>query len=244
MLLVRSISWDRLLPAALERGFSRFAVPPWRDLDTSFRQVIRSREHRLIFVPNYKVMYSSFRDFMRDTFLEFAGAPGATHALNRIMDLRSRAAARLFTFSMVRNPWDRIASAYRDKMCRPADHPNQAEYVRPIAAVMGCARVDFDTFTRYCAAIPDSHADPHWFSCYPNLHVRGTSLVEFTGRIENVAEDVETIGRRTGVRWALPVLNRTRGPGTAYRELYTSDATVERVAQRYREDVTSYGYAF
>jgi hypothetical protein len=244
VVLLRATHWATQLVTCLRHGFTRFAVPPRRNLTSGERTVIASRAHRVVFVPNYKVMYSSFREFMRERFPEFAGAPASTYGLNRQLDLHARTASRYFRFSMVRNPWDRLASAYRDKMGRGPDHKNQETFVAPLAAVMQRQEADFETFVRFCEDVPDSHCDPHWLGCHANLHDGSTCLVDFTGRIEQAREDLETLKKKTGVVWDLPVLNRTRGPGVAYRDFYTSDDLIERVGRRFHADVTGYGYTF
>jgi len=245
VVLLSATRWERDLITYHERGFRRFAALPARDLSTGWRRAILSQGKSFIFLQNYKVMYSAFRDFMRDNLPEFAGRPNVSYALNSNVDFLSPSSASYYKFSVVRNPWDRMTSAYRDKLCRGEEHENYRNYREPIGAIMGCGPdISFETFVRYSVRIPDSHANQHWVSQYANLHVAGEKLVDYIGRFEKLDECLQELRRATGIAWRPGHLHRTSVTGSSYHDDYRSDEVIELVRKRYRDDIDAFGYSF
>jgi hypothetical protein len=199
IVLLNAKSWDMDLIDYYERGFRRFAALPSNFIATGWRRVIMSRNNGFVFLHNYKVMYSAMRDFMRENLLEFADRPAVSHALSSYADLEKRKFQGYFKFSIVRNPWDRVTSAYRDKLCRSRGHKNFRLFNESIGAIMSTGtKVDFETFIRYIAKIPDSHCNRHWLSQYVNIHLHGRILVDYVGKYEHLETSLQKISENTG----------------------------------------------
>jgi len=66
-------------------------------------------------------------------------------------------------------------------------------------------------------------------------------LVDAVGRFESLEEDFSQICRRLGLSANLPHANRSSHRD--YRFYYT-DRTIEYVADRCRDDISRFGYAF
>jgi len=245
VVLLSATRWERDLIFYYERGFRRFAALPRRDLTTGWRRVIVGREHRCIFLPNFKVMYSSFQAFMRHEFPEFKDRQDAADELYTTENLLLPAWAGHYRFSIVRNPWDRLTSAFRDKLGRGAEHENYHTYRQPIGAIMDCGPdVSFETLVRYVVRIPDSHTNQHWLSQYANLYAGNTMLVDYVGRFESLDESLRELHRATGIRWSPGHVHRTGAKGSRYHDYYTSDEIVGLVQKHYRRDVETFEYAF
>jgi hypothetical protein len=146
---------------------------------------------------------------------------------------------RYFKCAFIRNPWDRLLSAFRfltsggmtEKDRRWAD-----ANLKPFA--------DFDDFVRRWVSLPNvsswQHFKPqHRFICDP----WGRVQVDFVGRFERLEEDVSTIARRIGVEGRLPRLNQGPPRDADYRSYYTTE-TRDIVADAYRRDIELFGYDF
>lgn len=84
----------------------------------------------------------------------------------------------------------------------------------------------------------------HWMFRPHTYYVHdadGKQMVNFIGRFENLAQDWATVCGTIGIDAELPHLNQHKEPG--YREYYT-DRTRDIVAERYREDIETFGYEF
>jgi hypothetical protein len=144
--------------------------------------------------------------------------------------------ADYFKFAFVRNPFDRIVSAYfylDDGGCNAEDERFRAEHL---------SRYDH-CFPTFVEDLPRLMAAPHF---QPQLRwlcdAGGKPLTDFVGRYENLEADISTVGRRIGLSFdVLPVINASRhGP---YRDYY-DDATRRRVAEFYGEDIELFSYRF
>lgn len=245
VVLLSATRWERDLIDYYERGFRCFATLPIRDLNTGWRRTIVSDKNGFVFLQNYKVMYSALRDFMRNNLAEFADRSDASYALNSYVDLTSPRYTDYFKFSIVRNPWDRITSAYRDKLCRGPEHENYRNYRESIGAIMECGPdIGFETFARYIAQIPNSHANQHWLSQYANLYRKGDLLIDYVGRYEDLESSLGQISKKTGFQWCPGHVHRTAPDGLSYRDYYDSKEVVELVAKHYGDDVDAFGYSF
>ena len=161
-----------------------------------------------------------------------------------------------FKFTFVRNPWSRVVSTYFNKI------RTEKEEVRRMFAGRYPGLHDdmsFEQFVTFLVEHPqgsDKHADRHWISQHLFLiDDRGDVLVDFIGKVENLANDFGQITNRLGLgTFELPVLNTRQGwNGNAeslslsdpyeYRQYYTAK-TREMIRQRYAVDIESFQYDF
>lgn len=153
---------------------------------------------------------------------------------------------RYYKFAFVRNPWGRLLSCYRDKVCNDADnlydrHENRFVQYLKNSGVYRPA-MSFEDFVRVVAEIPDSRAEGH-FRSQVSLLSDGHGLLPFDkiGRFEALEEDFETIATRIGLRCPLPYLRATGA--THYRDHYSAKMR-ELIRRRFEQDVTTFSYDF
>lgn len=149
---------------------------------------------------------------------------------------------RYFRFGFVRNPWDRLVSAY--EFARSGGTP----LVKPIADPVYRSDV-FATFDRFVcewlAETPLESVDvvfrPQWtFLCDDD----GTLLVDHVGRTERLAEDLRPVEERLGVSIRPQRLNTNERPHPGnFRDYYTPE-TRDIVTETYRRDIEMFGYGF
>lgn len=157
-----------------------------------------------------------------------------------------RSYADWFTFSFVRNPWDRLLSCFLskvhpDRMDDPLLH-NGVEPEFSKYADLFHGRMSFAEFVQTTVSIPDEEADIHFGSQY--LYVTdpsGQLLVNFLGRFENIADDFAKVCKHIGLSAGLPHLLRTEHDH--YRSYYTVQ-TQHLVAKRWSRDIELFGYRF
>ena len=130
-----------------------------------------------------------------------------------------------FKFAFVRNPWDWNVSFYH-YVCQ-----NRRHALHTLAAGMS----GFTEFLTWRA----EHARLQQKDCI--VDARGTLLVDFVGRFEDLEEDFGKVCAATGVRATLPHLNPSRHHD--YRLHYT-ERTRRLVEEAWAEDVRFFGYDF
>lgn len=145
-----------------------------------------------------------------------------------------------FKFTFVRNPWDRLVSAFlflkkggTNKVDRRWAEKNLSRYP------------DFHTFVTHWVDRRNVNTWKHFvpqykFVCEPGSQ---TPSVDFIGRFEHLNEDFAFVQEKLHSRTSLQHLNRTDTGKRDYRQYYT-DATRKIVADVFREDIRLFGYDF
>lgn len=166
--------------------------------------------------------------------IERALGTGLDHstAQEKYDQLGAAAWQRKFTFSIVRNPWDKVVSHYHYRV-----QTNQTG--------MGDNPIPFDQWLQRCYL----ERDPRYFDqermFMPQrrwlVNAAGEMLVEFVGRFENLQQDFSIICERLSVRAELGHA-KPSGRGS-YRDYY-DDASRDLVARCFEEDLQAFGYSF
>jgi chondroitin 4-sulfotransferase 11 len=206
-----------------------------------------------VYVEIPKVACTSLKVAIASTLdieLEQGGDPHQTEFPTVSPDIDDGALfPELFSFTFVRNPWDRLVSCYRDKIAGEV-HGFTASTIRP--GVADClARYDafeadmtFEDFVTVVASIADSDADEHFRSQHTFVMNRSKKIgIDFVGRFEHLEHDFEHVERHLGMpKSSLPHLQAVNNP-VHYAEYY-SVGTRDKVAERYRTDIEVFNYKF
>jgi len=157
-------------------------------------------------------------------------------------DLTADELKEYFSFTFVRNPFDRAVSvATRFKIMTNLDFngfiDNIEKYV-PHHSKIGeiKTRKDYDKLVIYF------HAQP----CNLYTHIKDECVLDFVGRIENVQEDFDRLCKRLNVPTEkVPHYHRSRDwvGRNDYRDYY-DDRTREIVARKYKDDIRLFDYKF
>jgi len=135
-----------------------------------------------------------------------------------------------FKFAFVRNPWDRLYSAYA--------------YLKELHDRL---HGGFEPWLRFvCAEVRERKYEPgaHHAPQADYLLHEGIEVLDFVGRYENLQQDFATVCSKLGVAAGqLPVLNKTLLK-TGHYSTHYSRAMVELVRETYHQEIAFLGYAF
>lgn len=135
-----------------------------------------------------------------------------------------------FKFAFVRNPWDRLFSAYA--YLKTLHDKLYGGFEQWLSFV--CAQVRERTYE------PGAHHAPQ--SDYL-LH-EGSEVLDFVGRYENLQQDFTSVCSSLGIASGqLPVLNKTLLKTGHYSEFYNR-SMVELVGETYHQEIALLGYSF
>ena len=153
-----------------------------------------------------------------------------------------------FKFCFVRNPWDRLASCYRDKVANNEnyDHPMYKKGVfREFLKYPGIrSRMTFEEFVSIIQDIPDREADSHFCSQHTFItDEKGRLLVDYIGRLESLSEDILYVSKRLWLSDIMLPHLMTSSNHKHYREYYT-ETTKQIVRRRFEKDIEMFGYEF
>ena len=134
--------------------------------------------------------------------------------------------ARMFTFTLVRNPWNRVASYYNWLRGQAFDHP----------AVRIARQTTFRGFLRDPLIRRSLSASP---AASYMRDAQGREWCNAYIRLEHFEEDAGPLESHLGFRITLPHANASCGGGALYCE-----ETAAAVAALCAEDTTRFGYRF
>ncbi len=137
--------------------------------------------------------------------------------------------AQMFTFTLVRNPWDRIVSYYHWLQVQNFDHP----------AVALAQQVSFAGFLADRDIQQSLHAAPYGSYLRDGA---GQERCNLFIRLEHFAQDAAPLFTHLGFEVALPHHN-TSDRGAAYQAYYTPDLR-DLVAALCADDIARFEYRF
>lgn len=103
---------------------------------------------------------------------------------------------------ILRNPFNRLVSAYLDKFVKTAANPPETarHYIRgaskKLAKVITPATFTFADFLRYTATLDDKQLDTHWV---PQVRFLAGHTFDFYGDVENIAPTYNFLRERYGI---------------------------------------------
>ena len=135
----------------------------------------------------------------------------------------------LYKFCFVRNPWDRLLSAYSY-----LDRMNWLQYLG-----------NFESFEYFVKKwlnkrrlFSDVHFIPQqYFICDDN----GNMLMDYVGRFESLQDDVSFVSNK--IRFNIDVKHLNRSFHNSYRDVY-DDEMIDIVSVLYKNDIQLFNYEF
>lgn len=147
---------------------------------------------------------------------------------------------RYYKFTFVRNPWDRLYSAFnflKSGGMNADDHDWAVQHLAEFD--------DFNDFVCQWLSIKNAYQGIHFIPQVEFLrNCKGIIDIDFIGRFENLENDLITISDSLGIKEVtISHKNKTRGIAESYVTAYSEEA--RRVAAEvYKTDIEVFGYQF
>lgn len=152
--------------------------------------------------------------------------------------------SRSFVFSVVRNPWDRVLSAYRfAKVGRTESMgmSNPGQYRIP--EFSSFERFLFDWLVYQDLNKVDFVFQPQIrFVCDPDSQEQ--IIVDYLGRMETLDTDIRAVAGKLKRSLSVPRSNVTQGGMSDFRSAYTSPEMIDLVGRIYFNDIDVLNYSF
>ncbi len=151
--------------------------------------------------------------------------------VRQIIDIEGQDAwDKAFTFTFVRNPWDRMYSLYKFKVRKGELGDVESAISFDTWLRREVVNMDGDIYNR-------SRPQVEWL-----LDHKGNIDVDFIGRFENLENDTQKLSKIINRNIALEKFNVSPKKGH-YSKAYTKELA-DLVAQYYVEDINAFGYSF
>ena len=147
---------------------------------------------------------------------------------------------RFFKFTFVRNPWDRLLSAYLFLIGGGRNQGDKKWADQHLSDFKS-----FDDFVLNWVSQENVNLGVHFKPQYLFVTNPGSMklLVDFVGKFENLETDYQVVKKKLGFGDDLKFENKTKGKSDDYQKHY-SPKTQEIVANVYKEDIALFGYKF
>jgi hypothetical protein len=137
-----------------------------------------------------------------------------------------------FKFAFVRNPWDRLASCWRNKVLNQNHFQfSDSEYEK---------MRNFDKFVDYASGLNIEKCEAHLRAQSSLIDL---NMVNYLGRMESFEEDASYIFSRLNLPEKEIVPRNVTSTSKSYQQYY-SDQLAEKVGYIYRKDIQIFGYQF
>lgn len=157
-----------------------------------------------------------------------------------------------FKFAFVRNPWDRIVSAYENSPKTIEKFPYFEEFIDILYKNKSLFHEPKSiSWTPWAIKIPDLPKTLiHFWPAHLCLRNKeGELKTDFIGRFENLQKDFDKVCKSIGLPLSkLPHANkrkskRRRRRASFYKDLY-NDKTINQVGEIYKDDIELFGYEY
>lgn len=151
----------------------------------------------------------------------------------------------LFVFAFTRHPYERLVSAYRDKVLRSQGRfwESYRRSIRDLNGLQSGETISFSAFVNYVEGMPDRKRDIHWRS--QALLLRPDVIkYSFLGKFDNFQEDLSRVLDVLGIDYGLV----PEGAVNSTSEFSGAEADASLLAEKqrvrglYEIDYATFGY--
>jgi hypothetical protein len=207
-----------------------------------------SEKHKILYVPVAKCACTSLKSMMVELAgieqhgkaIQF-GVHFVTDRFNTGVQLKDKtmklawqilASDQYFKFSVIREPFERLVSAYLEKFVYNRKNKRNQLHTRPVIShVQGSDDIDlqrgisFDEFVEYIIAQDPMDLDPHWRP--QHLYMEGVQNMSKIYRIEDIAELETYLRQHFGVTVQLAHKNKTKKSGIILEQV--AEITADKI---------------
>ena len=214
----------------------------------SKKHLICIEKYKIIYAPIPKAANSSMKWLLAGILPKSKSTPykppkqlywtEATQGQSTLVDPRHVAnmdCTGWFTFTVVRNPLDRLVSCYNNKVVENHE-------VNDRLHSMGVrSKMEFGEFVERVCPVSDSRTEIHLRSQHFSLSHLNRPVVQYVAKFENLEHDVgvirERLARHTGKEVpSLPRRNMRRSRDDDYMEYFNDRGLLRLAVKRYRKD--------
>jgi len=201
-----------------------------------WRPLLVDDEHKFVYVPISKNACSSIKNW-------YAKLKGdEEYSFEKSADFHTKQGEKYnkiffedyFKFAIVRNPWERLLSAYQFKFLKKKDSP--VPIINKLINGNENKTISFEQFVKYVCNSKDAQCDVHWM---PQNKFLDDIKVDYIARMETLEDDLKEISKHIGIKIEIEKLNASKKYDLSD---YYTPLLAEMVGKRYKGDIEKYNY--
>lgn len=174
------------------------------------------------------------------------------NSVNEDLNLKKRVKSinvenNYFKFTFVRNPWDRIASCYRNKIENSWKYAHKR--VNSSSKKLKSKGLNFEnnelTLNEFLILLEKGNNrfyNIHWA---PQTSIVNMDKMDFIGRFENLEEDWKYVCKKIGIdERKLPHKLQTKPKDQSYRDYYKDQESIDIISRIYKKEIELFNYKF
>lgn len=205
--------------------------------------IINSRNVAFTDIPkcaSTSILYA-LREKYDNDYCKSTNPHNTKNSMVREYSFNSKEFRNTYKFTVVRNPYLRLASLYNS-----FSKDGQDSYLFPyLQQYFKVNRVSFEDFCYYVCNCPDGIAEKHFKS--QSFFLRdnqGKVFIDHFAKLENLENELDPVFSRLGAKIPIPQRNVSNDKVHSYLELYYKEPGIrEMVYKRYQEDFELLGYS-
>ena len=156
-----------------------------------------------------------------------------------------------FTFAFVRNPWDRIASCYRNKIDGYYRDYKTPQFMLDFGMDFHHSRTPWISFREFLELLlredDTRYFNEHWA---PQTSLVNIDQLDFVGRLETLDKDWKYVCEKIGIEHKpLGNYNSTKENNEIYRKFYEEQGDdkqfcIDAIAEIYKEEIEKFNYKY
>lgn len=156
-----------------------------------------------------------------------------------------------FKWCFVRNPWERIASAYEDCPEIFQFAPTFEDFINTLySKKQNFPKSEIKFFQYFDIGFPLKYYRIHFMPMNLLIKINGELCIDFIGRYENLQEDWVNLQRKININPQNLILSNARkqkvnfGRKTSYYKDLYNQYLIDLVGELYEEDIKLFNYSF
>lgn len=199
--------------------------------------ILVCEKYKIIFCGNAKVATSSVKDYFKNQNIQMIKRPYSE--FNKYKNY--------FSFSFVRNPWERMVSLYCNKIVSPnrANKKTGVDICFERYGDIFYAGMSFSEFVKNIVSLDQTDLDPHIYPQHWRTCAIGTQniILNFIGRFESINKDWRLVCKTSGLPFKkLEHKNKIRR--RCHYSYYYNTEIKNIVSQYWSTDINLFHYTF
>lgn len=185
------------------------------------------KQNKFIFFGNYKVGTKSINiGVLKHRVIRKIDIKEYTLLFNSLTEENLDS---LFKFTIVRNPWDRVVSAFMYLQQKSKDYSVDNN-------------IEFNKFIKEILCLYGTNYNKHFGVQYKNVYYNDKCIVDYIAKLETINNDWINISKKIDIKENVPIIGNSKRQ-LDYKKYY-NQISIDIISELYKKDIELFNYKF